>query len=362
MYCKYCGHKLPANKVATFCPECGQKLVKREDEIVNVNTDINNVAVEPAYNHGEYSVKAKSPSKKMAVIIIAIAAIIIASSVLLVIVLIPRMRDDSRYFTQLPPPQQEPPMAQEATPAPAEAWDQDDEQMEVVLDQVDEEDELHEDPLPDVAETPAPAAQEAADTDDVEEELIVFSDMSVYCRALAAFRDFMTTPQYVEIDSWDWSVLDQHRAMLLDFDDDGIPELLLGIGCPIMRASRYLVVTYNVRTGQAEIAASALMAGSFWAVIGEAFDGQLYFISLEGTLNRFLGLRNGVMAELLTTSGGMCYESDETFLFVNDVSAVPEYFDAAPYNYLGIVYIHQISDFGENRPWDLLEYIEGRLS
>ena len=218
------------------------------------------------------------------------------------------------------------------------------------------------------------------------------SDLTEVQSALVAYREFLMNPQSMEFDfaglanpiSWDVNAI--RHAQLVDFDNNGIPELVLAIRpSSFDRSEHYhhagIIMVLKYRDG-IELLYSEIrfysggVGSSFWNRIAIREDGgsylaSSYFDAGMGRIwnTRYYALINGefefswvLRSEQLIGSGG------DAIFYVNDVEVSGEEFDSAPAN-RGIMEERAIWENSENRDlWGtsfdiqpLLAYIDRQI-
>jgi len=209
--------------------------------------------------------------------------------------------------------------------------------------------------------------------------------------ALAAYRDFLAAPQSIEASvegSWivphlgrvPWSIQDVRYAELIDFDNNGIPELVLYISLSIpadRRAEinefefnlfhrRLVVVGYNA--GRAEVIYEGIVwgEGGTWAGIGfaDSSTGLSYLVHMEGggfTTNRnFLALRNGrwesvLATRVLTRWDNAIQQNIPEYFYVNNARVNQAQFNQVTAGDLGITQTRYLE-------WDTTNDVQGLLA
>ena len=159
--------------------------------------------------------------------------------------------------------------------------------------------------------------------------------------ALAAYRELLTTPQTMETE-WGfvtWGIQDVLYAELVDFDNNGIPELVLLISYAVyddgfiewggVFTGRIIIVVGYA--GRAEMLYSGVVwedAGGFsWYTLATSPGGQSYLVHevLEGTSrdgNRYLTIRNDVWQNALHTQPLRDWGSGQGIDFFYDPAAL----------------------------------------
>ena len=209
--------------------------------------------------------------------------------------------------------------------------------------------------------------------------------------ALAAYRDFLATPQSIEASvegSWNvphlgrlpWGIQDVRYAELIDFDNDGLPELVLYISLSIpagRRAEfnefefnlfrrRLVIVGYNA--GRAEVIYEGAVwgEGGMWEGIGfaDSSTGLSYLVYMEGggiTTNRnFLALRNGRWESVLTTRILTRWDNANQrnipeYFYVNNARVSEAQFNQVTAGDLGITQTRYLE-------WDATNDVQGLLT
>jgi|GEM_PF-2516856 len=210
--------------------------------------------------------------------------------------------------------------------------------------------------------------------------------------ALIAYREFLTTPQtiYLEIFDrvipWEFEPSDIVHAELIDFDNDGVPELFImleiGFGDPTIMIP-HIVVGYNegieVLFGRLAWIAMTGFGGS-----GELFglsvteDGQTYIVrnfdeadtrnDENYTESEYFALKNGEFVSILTVAYSFvivtCEEDEfvsvQVFIYINGNEAdESELFER--YQELGIIEHRHLNFDSRRDPIILLHEIDRTL-
>ena len=155
--------------------------------------------------------------------------------------------------------------------------------------------------------------------------------------ALEAFREFLTTPQTMSND-WDTAQLNLaqiRHGELIDFDHDGIPEMLL-----IQRLDQwtyhYIVVAY---VGQsARVIHFTRMSIVPWNEIATAADRTFFASYGDGMFfnGLYYTVENGQWVRVLSVIAGDDWETGEDFFMINDVEVSREEYQRR-YAELGII-------------------------
>jgi len=194
-------------------------------------------------------------------------------------------------------------------------------------------------------------------------------ELTTHAHVYEAFYNFLLSPQSFEATYhhytrfFEWRFEDIFHAELIDFNNNGIPELLIAIDHPVFpqRPNGIIfIITYN---DDAQIIKYAEMESSFMARLAESSDGQTYLITITGMGSNFIdyfGLRNNVMENVLNLSFGWDIDADEQFLVVNGDLVTQAQFDNAAFDNLRIINTRDISLDTANSPQNLLAYINSR--
>ena len=263
--------------------------------------------------------------------------------------------------------------------------------LEQGMEAVSESDrEILEDKLEDVIQGVPSEIVEIEEIEEVGEvEYEEEEPLSEFYKALIAFHEFLTSPQTMEFEfgtfwegeveiSWDVNTL--RYARLVDFDGDGIPELLIlpppdevGFGM------HFGILKYQQE--QVEMFFSSFLWGDAGSgvryEVASTTNGKNYLVrtdidgSFTGVETRhYFTLIDSEFVPVLTTR--VVFERHETgapfgnpsSFYVNAVAVNETEFNNASYEYLGIVDYASVAF-----PWDspneiqpLLRYIEDRLS
>jgi len=182
--------------------------------------------------------------------------------------------------------------------------------------------------------------------------------------AFAAFREFLDAPQPIiwGTRSISWGVQDVRYTELVDFDNDGIPEMVLVVSdsdfSPESFDQRHWILVVGlVSLGRADVLYSHSIGYSgpaeFWHEIAISSDGRVLLVSnLESNFSassEFQVLDGGVFSSVLSIGISFGIEDEETVFSIDNVVVSRDEFDRELSEWLGgIVNVQELMLDTEN--------------
>ena len=136
-------------------------------------------------------------------------------------------------------------------------------------------------------------------------------------------------------------------AELIDFDNDGVPELLFIYGLPGPYTANCVIYTYSENSAEL-LGSYSLYLNHAWISIISNDNGISFLSHSLDELDLFYTLANGQWAEVLNREFYEDYEDDEYEWFVNGNRADEQEYEDSLIKYLGSNIFRPISIFDED--------------
>ena len=161
--------------------------------------------------------------------------------------------------------------------------------------------------------------------------------------ALAAFYEFLASPQVVQLtsdateDEVSWDIDAIRHAQLIDFNNNGIPEMLLIVNDAQILPHNYRVIVVSYTEQGAQVVNKEYSKGNalYGFGVSSGVDGRNFLVFAVGLGTYYFTLEDGIWENLLSRAVVENLYTDEIFPTVNYVRVSEEYYISAPQTYLG---------------------------